>query len=368
MSTVYYVSDTPSEGDIVVSATTTAATAEAEMSKVHRYRVERVNHSTGRGTVRHSISGKAVQIVRGRFGWTLANGSALSVRFCRETAPVTAPVAAIDATVDHGDKVLCAVRDLDSDQLVGTVETETGTGIWSAPQIYGAQWPTAQQAADALVRDARQREARKTQDQNKARGLTTPDPRPEDRYILQNGVPFGTYPEWPEGPALVAVGEWCTSNITGSGIDGVRVSAFKVLSENPYRTERHPLDGQMYPDTRSANQAKYTAGLIAYMVYRDREYPTCEVVPARRCDLCDEEFVPEPFADPEICPECQDDASEQPHRYGDPCQTCGEPAYDYNVPVCADCRWEAEHNGTDPISRLLTPGKAEVLAKIRRTS
>jgi hypothetical protein len=51
------------------------------------------------------------------------------------------------------------------------------------------------------------------------------------------------------------------------------------------------------------------------------------------------------------------------HRYGDPCKHCGNPAYDYNVAICSDCRRTAERNGTDALSRLYTPGKASVLAE-----
>ena len=53
------------------------------------------------------------------------------------------------------------------------------------------------------------------------------------------------------------------------------------------------------------------------------------------------------------------------HRYGDPCNNCGEPAYDYNTPKCADCKNTAERNGTDPITRLYFPGVARVLNEIR---
>lgn len=53
------------------------------------------------------------------------------------------------------------------------------------------------------------------------------------------------------------------------------------------------------------------------------------------------------------------------HRYGDPCKNCGEPAYDYNTPQCADCKRTAEHNGTDTLTRLYFPGAARVLNQIR---
>lgn len=85
-------------------------------------------------------------------------------------------------------------------------------------------------------------------------------------------VPFGTYPPYPTGPALVAHGGWNTSCTTGGDIDGVRVGAFKVITENPWTTERHELDGQIFPTSEEANRAKYEAGLIAYMVYDDTEW------------------------------------------------------------------------------------------------
>lgn len=56
------------------------------------------------------------------------------------------------------------------------------------------------------------------------------------------------------------------------------------------------------------------------------------------------------------------------HRYGDPCRDCGNPAYDYNVAVCSDCKRNAEHNGTDALTRLYFPGAASVLAAIRNTT
>lgn len=53
------------------------------------------------------------------------------------------------------------------------------------------------------------------------------------------------------------------------------------------------------------------------------------------------------------------------HRYSDPCRFCGEPAYDYNTPTCSACRRRAESEGRDPLSRLYTPGLADVLAGLR---
>lgn len=269
--TEYYVSTTPSEGDIVVPSMTTAETAVHTMEKVNTYKVTRVNFSTGRGTVRHSVTGKAVQIVRGRFDWwKLADGFGTTVSFCREATPAYTPVASIEATIEEGDQVLCAVADLESDQLVGTVQADIGSCVWRAAQVHGATWPTAQQAADALVKHYREQNRRKLRDLGKAAELKVES---EDRYVLQTvaDVPFGHYPSWENGgPSLVVVDGWGTSCSHGDGIDGYRINAYRV----PWTGEHHELDGTCYPTRELADEAKYNAGLIAHMVYTDRTYPT----------------------------------------------------------------------------------------------
>lgn len=79
--TDYHVSDTPSEGYLVVDGLVTPGTAVYALERA-RYRVVRVNLSTGRGTVRHIHTNKALQVVRGRFGmWSLADGTRRLVRF-----------------------------------------------------------------------------------------------------------------------------------------------------------------------------------------------------------------------------------------------------------------------------------------------
>ena len=93
--TTYTVTDTPTTGDLVVGCTTvTSNDAATQLTKLgdQAYRVERVNHHTGRATVRTLAGGKAVQVVRGRWGWSLANGTALPIRFATEQA-TPAPVA-----------------------------------------------------------------------------------------------------------------------------------------------------------------------------------------------------------------------------------------------------------------------------------
>jgi len=55
------------------------------------------------------------------------------------------------------------------------------------------------------------------------------------------------------------------------------------------------------------------------------------------------------------------------HQYGDPCKTCGEPAYDYNVAKCSRCRSRqlAANEGVDAVSDLLFPGARRVLRALR---
>lgn len=53
------------------------------------------------------------------------------------------------------------------------------------------------------------------------------------------------------------------------------------------------------------------------------------------------------------------------HRYTDPCKNCGEPSYNYNTPKCDRCAREERRNGTDPLTRMLFPGAAKVIAGIR---
>lgn len=85
-------------------------------------------------------------------------------------------------------------------------------------------------------------------------------------------TPFGTYPPYPVGPAIVQNDDWNTSCMTGTHIEGAKISAFRVITENPYTTERHELDGQTFPNTETARRAQYEAGMIAYMVYDDSEW------------------------------------------------------------------------------------------------
>ena len=82
-------------------------------------------------------------------------------------------------------------------------------------------------------------------------------------------VPFGSFPEYPVGPALITHAGWNTSLSHGAHINGFQVGAFKVISERPWVTEKHPLDGELYPTREAADRAKYDAGIIGFMVYDD---------------------------------------------------------------------------------------------------
>jgi hypothetical protein len=87
-------------------------------------------------------------------------------------------------------------------------------------------------------------------------------------------VPYGTYPPYPQGPAIVQNDGWQTSITTGKAENGARISAFKVISNNPWKTESHALDGTTFPNVEEAQQAEYNAGLIAYMVYDNSPWAT----------------------------------------------------------------------------------------------
>lgn len=86
----WYVSDLPSVGDVVVHGTAYGKDADEQAGRAV-WTVIRVNLSTGRGTVKHATSEQKAQVVRGRFGWKLANGRGGElVRFATETTPVAA--------------------------------------------------------------------------------------------------------------------------------------------------------------------------------------------------------------------------------------------------------------------------------------
>jgi hypothetical protein len=95
-----------------------------------------------------------------------------------------------------------------------------------------------------------------------------------ERYTLKtvSDIPYGTYPAYPEGPALVAHTEWHVSTSTVNGATEATAGAFRVISQNPYKNERHELDGQTFPTSDLARQAQYNAGLLAYMVYNDNPW------------------------------------------------------------------------------------------------
>lgn len=294
----YYVSDTPSVGDHVVNSTTTTGSAATTIAALLHggYKVVRVNMSTGRGTARLADdTGKAVQLVRGRFSWKLADGTARSVRFAHPTSPPKLSVADGEPVIFEGDvnageppfdqDMFQPVPLDDTDELwtrdIGWGPFVTDNKIWHRVEavpgdegqraICGAEVPT-----DALVYD------RLKQHTSDVCSMCWGVEGHVSQYYLKTvaDVPFGYYPPYPEGPALVTVGDWCTSNATGAHIDGVKVSAFKVLSENPWNTQRHELDGFLFASHEEANRAKYEAGLIGYLVYQNKTYPTASTTPS----------------------------------------------------------------------------------------
>jgi hypothetical protein len=95
--------------------------------------------------------------------------------------------------------------------------------------------------------------------------------KPYTLYTIED-VPFGHFPAYPVGPATVRNGDWYVSISTNDAEPGAVSGAFKVISESPYRTERHPLDKVAFPDRDAAEKAQYEAGLTAYMVYDDSPY------------------------------------------------------------------------------------------------
>lgn len=163
----WYVSTSPAVGDRVVSqwvANSEEADEEIRL-RTNGLVVTRVNYSTGRGTVRPAKGGKATQIVRGRFGWCLANGHATDVQFATE-------------------------------------QQQPATQVETAPAALPE--PADEQPTPASMRRT-------------YRLQTVAD------------VPFGHYPDWDNGgPALVVVDGWGTSLSHGDGIDGYRVNAYRV--------------------------------------------------------------------------------------------------------------------------------------------
>jgi len=72
-------------------------------------------------------------------------------------------------------------------------------------------------------------------------------------------VPFGAL-EMP----LVAITEWNSARVSTSGIPGFRLSIFRVLSEMPWKTETHPLDGKRFDTREECDRVRYEAGILGY--------------------------------------------------------------------------------------------------------
>jgi hypothetical protein len=86
------------------------------------------------------------------------------------------------------------------------------------------------------------------------------------RLWTVNEVPYGRFPTFADGgPATVCYGDWNVSYRTNDGKPTIKV--FKVISQSPYQSERHPLDGTEYDTFDDAQRVAYEAGVIAYLVY-----------------------------------------------------------------------------------------------------
>lgn len=81
----YTVTDSPSVGDLVTTAGTIQSTVQQHaenLTENNGYKIIRVNMSTGRATAQKiDGTGSKLQVVRGRWGWKLANGWATPIRF-----------------------------------------------------------------------------------------------------------------------------------------------------------------------------------------------------------------------------------------------------------------------------------------------
>ncbi len=104
-------------------------------------------------------------------------------------------------------------------------------------------------------------------------------PHYDGRYRLWtiNEIPFDRLPD-DGGPALVVIDGWCVSypslckwmsspSVAEADDGKVTLTAFRPISDNPYRSERHELDGTKYDAVRDAQCAAYEAGLLAFMLY-----------------------------------------------------------------------------------------------------
>jgi len=135
MSTHHY---SPSVGDFVVSALSTDSNPQ-----LLPYRVTRVNYSTGRGTVRHTVTNRALQVVRGRFSWSLADGTRRPVQFA---VPSELPHADT-AGVGHSDSP--RVGDLMTPMVPGNALSDDPDHIWEVAEVApSGTWALARRADD----------------------------------------------------------------------------------------------------------------------------------------------------------------------------------------------------------------------------
>jgi len=129
----YHISDSPSVGDVVVDGLVIPGTLVQRLDDA-RYRVVRVDYNTGRGTVRHVHTNKALQIVRGRFHWCLADGTRRPIRFvaCVE---VTEQDGSTTLGIPHSNvarlgDVAQPVNPTDQDGYVWEVSEVADSGSW----------------------------------------------------------------------------------------------------------------------------------------------------------------------------------------------------------------------------------------------
>lgn len=103
----------------------------------------------------------------------------------------------------------------------------------------------------------------------------------EYRLWTVQHIPFDRFERG--NPPLVVIDDWSISTESGlrlvyDGFDPeplyggmVQLNAHRIISWNPYQVEYHELHLSRYATRRDAERAAYEAGLMAYMIYTDRE-------------------------------------------------------------------------------------------------